>query len=307
MIGIYKITNLETKKIYVGSSKNISNRWAKHKALLRHNKHENIKLQNAWNKYGEKNFIFEIVEECLLEVIFEREQFYLDTLLFAKEFKSKIDKRFDEIGYNICPDVYFMEHNSESIKKISETLKRRHENKEISTEPQSKKCYQYNRFTGELINIWESVNSACRHYNTPNKTTSVIHRNLWGKTPSAFDSVFSYIPLEFIWARAPQKRDTLIVIDVLEKTYSFHDCISSFLESIKLNPKSQITITKCINNESLFKKQYKCFKIDAPIIYDRKPFELLGTREDLVTKTNEEIQGVNVKNTKLCDNQQLSS
>lgn len=36
------------------------------------------------------------------------------------------------------------------------------------------------------------------------------------------------------------------------------------------------------------------FKIEAPVIYDSKPFELLGTREDIITKTNEEILNVNV-------------
>lgn len=34
--------------------------------------------------------------------------------------------------------------------------------------------------------------------------------------------------------------------------------------------------------------------IEAPVIYDSKPFELLGTREDIITKTNEEILNVNV-------------
>lgn len=47
MIGVYKITNLINSKFYIGSSVNIGQRWFKHKALLRHNKHENPKLQNA--------------------------------------------------------------------------------------------------------------------------------------------------------------------------------------------------------------------------------------------------------------------
>ena len=38
----------------------------------------------------------------------------------------------------------------------------------------------------------------------------------------------------------------------------------------------------------------RVFKIEAPVIYDSKPFELLGTREDIITKTNEEILNVNV-------------
>ena len=36
------------------------------------------------------------------------------------------------------------------------------------------------------------------------------------------------------------------------------------------------------------------YKIEAPVINDSKPFELLGTREDIITKTNEEILNVNV-------------
>ena len=56
---------------------------------------------------------------------------------------------------------------------------------------------------------------------------------------------------------------------------------------------------KAINTN---KNSLKIYKVSAPIIYDGKPFELLGTREDLVTKTSEEILNVNVKNTKLCDN-----
>lgn len=293
MKGIYKITNLNNNKFYIGSSKNIQQRWAKHKALLRYNKHENSKLQNSWNKHGEDNFLFEIIEECEEESLFIREQYYLDTLLFAQEFTRKENDKFYQLGYNLSADVNFYYISDDTIKKISDTLKYKYKNNEIS-KTNTKKCYQYNRFTGELIKIWDIVNDACRYYNTPNKTTSVIHRNLWGDTPSAFDSVFSYNPISFIWARAPQKRSTLVVQDAIEKTYTFYDSLTVFLEAIGLNPTSRITITKCIKEKKLFKNQYLCFQIEAPIIYDGKLFELLGTREDLVTKTNEEIQCVNV-------------
>lgn len=62
--GIYKIENTINSKVYVGSSNNIKVRWRKHKALLRHNKHPNQHLQNAWNKYGEDMFIFSVIELC---------------------------------------------------------------------------------------------------------------------------------------------------------------------------------------------------------------------------------------------------
>lgn len=78
MIGIYRIKNKTNGKCYYGSSKNIERRWKTHLNQLRNNKHINSFLQNAWNKYGEDNFIFEIVEECELEGLFGIEQKYID-------------------------------------------------------------------------------------------------------------------------------------------------------------------------------------------------------------------------------------
>jgi len=78
MIGIYRIINLINRKCYYGSSKNIYKRWKDHKNQLKLNKHHNIKLQRAWNKYGEKSFIFEIVELCELESLLLIEQKFLN-------------------------------------------------------------------------------------------------------------------------------------------------------------------------------------------------------------------------------------
>ena len=60
--GIYKITNLTNNKCYIGSSFNLFNRLHNHKTNLRKNRHHNVYLQRAYNKYGEENFKFEIVE-----------------------------------------------------------------------------------------------------------------------------------------------------------------------------------------------------------------------------------------------------
>jgi group I intron endonuclease len=76
--GIYKIRNIINDDYYVGSAKNIVRRWDRHRCGLRNNKHENIILQRAWNKYGEENFIFEIIEECEPNVLLIVEQNYLD-------------------------------------------------------------------------------------------------------------------------------------------------------------------------------------------------------------------------------------
>ena len=79
--GIYKIINKVNGKYYVGSSMNINGkngRWAEHKRLLSKNKHHNEHLQNAWNKYGQSNFTFLIIELLPPTIILEREQKYLD-------------------------------------------------------------------------------------------------------------------------------------------------------------------------------------------------------------------------------------
>ena len=89
--GVYKITNMINDKYYIGSSDDIYKRWHSHKYYLDNNKHINKHLQNAWNKYGEENFEFEIIEKCNHKNKFIREQYYLDKL-----------NPFDKSGYNIC-------------------------------------------------------------------------------------------------------------------------------------------------------------------------------------------------------------
>jgi group I intron endonuclease len=78
MIGIYRIRNVINGKCYYGSSKNIEKRWVRHKNDLNKNKHINCILQRAWEKYGEDNFIFEVVEECEVNMLFQIEQKYID-------------------------------------------------------------------------------------------------------------------------------------------------------------------------------------------------------------------------------------
>ena len=61
--GIYTITNKVTGKLYIGESLDIYRRWHdEHIPQLRKNRHYNKELQNDFNKYGEENFSFEVLE-----------------------------------------------------------------------------------------------------------------------------------------------------------------------------------------------------------------------------------------------------
>lgn len=76
--GIYAIKNIANRKLYVGSALNLSKRWSNHKSDLNKNKHSNIHLQRAWNKYGIDNFVFEILEYCEKESLIIKEQSWMD-------------------------------------------------------------------------------------------------------------------------------------------------------------------------------------------------------------------------------------
>lgn len=91
--GIYSITNILSGKKYIGYSINIKRRWKCHKVDLRSNNHGNEHLQKSWNKYGEENFKFEILEECSESILPEREHYWA-TLL---------DVHNIQYGYNIQP------------------------------------------------------------------------------------------------------------------------------------------------------------------------------------------------------------
>ena len=78
--GIYKILNTQNNKIYIGSSKNILQRWRNHIRELESNSHKNMFLQEDWNKYGSNQFVFEILEECSEEERYIVEQNFLDDL-----------------------------------------------------------------------------------------------------------------------------------------------------------------------------------------------------------------------------------
>lgn len=77
MIGIYKITNKISNKVYIGQSKSIGVRWSNHLNRLECGKHENQALQEDYNKFGYHIFSFEILKECQESELLEIEKQYI--------------------------------------------------------------------------------------------------------------------------------------------------------------------------------------------------------------------------------------
>lgn len=63
MQGIYQIKSLTTNKIYIGKSVELQKRFQKHLNPLRKKKHYNVHLQRHFNKYGESDFEYSVLEE----------------------------------------------------------------------------------------------------------------------------------------------------------------------------------------------------------------------------------------------------
>lgn len=76
--GIYQIRNTLTNKRYVGSTNDLTDRLSEHKRYLHRGVHGNKHLQAAFQKFGHGNFCFEIIEECNVGILLEREQYYID-------------------------------------------------------------------------------------------------------------------------------------------------------------------------------------------------------------------------------------
>ena len=116
--GVYSITCYGNDKFYIGSSVNLNARRSSHFSQLKNNKHTNKHLQNAYNKYGECSFVFDVIEYCNENEITRIEQKWLD---FFKPY-------IHSVGMNNSPTACNkkgFKHSEETKKKLSILAKMR--------------------------------------------------------------------------------------------------------------------------------------------------------------------------------------
>jgi group I intron endonuclease len=114
--GVYCIRNIRNGKRYVGSTaKDFMERWKLHRWAFSSGRNSSH-LQNAWNKYGPRSFVFQILERCPPEKSIEREQWWIDY----------IDAANPKNGYNLSPTAdsrLGMKTSAEVKARMSESQK----------------------------------------------------------------------------------------------------------------------------------------------------------------------------------------
>lgn len=89
---IYEIKNKVDGKRYIGQSVDAVKRWDEHVYRLNNQRHENKYLQAAWNKYGHRNFTFNILDVCA-----NHEELDISEINRINEYNT-FDRKF---GYNL--------------------------------------------------------------------------------------------------------------------------------------------------------------------------------------------------------------
>lgn len=218
--GIYKIENLINKKIYIGKSIDILNRWKEHKTNYK-NLAKDCTLYRAIRKYGVDNFSFTVVEECepINEVLNEREKYWIN---YYNSFKKGYNDTYGGDGNlkNSYPEIRRLWDrglSSGEIKKITGCSEKvlnkalkdysnygiKEANRRASNAPSaseikrkasmqtcnSKPVYQYS-LEGNYLNEYDCPMAASKALGKG--ITSHINNVLNGKSKIAFGYLWSY-------------------------------------------------------------------------------------------------------------------
>ena len=109
-VGVYLITCTANGRRYVGSSSQLTRRWAIHRSLLRGGKHHNAIMQGSWSKHGHESFRFGVLEHVATAHLLVVEQVFIDYYRRLGGLMNLMPQAGRPVGYK---------HTDEAKEKIS--------------------------------------------------------------------------------------------------------------------------------------------------------------------------------------------
>lgn len=157
---LYQIRNVLDGKRYVGQTLvSTKQRWAQHKSDLKYNRHKSGHLQNAWNKYGESAFVFEVITYATTKKELN--------MLEAETIKAN-NLLNDQFGYNIKAGGDNKLQSSQTKLKLSKTKRPNGWPDVISPTGKLYKIFALKTFCDEhdltYSVMYKMLHKKCRHH-----------------------------------------------------------------------------------------------------------------------------------------------
>ena len=136
---VYKITNTATGDFYIGSSKDVKNRWAAHKCQSRWKQYPNNPLYLDFQKYGVDKFDFEILAEVEPDSLKEKEQQFIEILkpIYNDRNANGLDIKRHKESSRKANKKY---QKSDKYKKYNKTDKRKESHRKSSNKYNNHLC-----------------------------------------------------------------------------------------------------------------------------------------------------------------------
>ena len=180
MAYIYKITNKINNKIYIGKTlKTIEERWKEHCKDYKKDSEEKRPLYSAMKKYGIENFKIEEIEKCNINIVNEREKYWIE---YYSSFKNGYNatKGGDGKAYADYDLIYSLWKENKNMLEIQNILGysidtirialennnvTERERKERGIQSYSKSIAMLDKETEEILNVFSSQEEALRFLN----------------------------------------------------------------------------------------------------------------------------------------------